>query len=220
MGRPGPSGYTRIMPQLVLATTNRGKVRELRRLLAGCGWEILTPQDIGLILHVEESGQTYAENARRKAEAYARASGLVALADDSGLEVDALGGAPGVHSARYAGQDTTHADKMGMLLAELRGVPDDRRTARFRAVIAIATPDGRTVTCEGVCEGRIARAPRGTGGFGYDPIFLVEGGSRTMAELSDEEKNRISHRARAAAAACAVLRRLADERADAAAAGL
>jgi XTP/dITP diphosphohydrolase len=208
------------MPRLLLATTNPGKIRELRELLAGCGWELLTPQDIGLRLHVEESGQTYAENARRKAEAYARASGLVALADDSGLEVDALGGAPGVHSARYAGQDTTHADKMGVLLAELRDVPDDRRTARFRAVIAIATPDGRTVTCEGVCEGRIARAPRGAGGFGYDPIFLVEGGSRTMAELTAEEKNRISHRARAAAAACAVLRKLADERADTAAAGL
>ncbi|MER3419231.1 MAG: non-canonical purine NTP pyrophosphatase [Chloroflexota bacterium] len=206
------------MPRLLLATTNPGKIRELRALLAGCGWEILTPQDIGLTLHVEETGQTYAENARRKAQGYARASGLVALADDSGLEVDALGGAPGVHSARYAGQDTTDADKMGMLLAELREVPDERRTARFRAVIVIATPDGRTFQSEGVCEGRIAHAPRGAGGFGYDPIFLVEGGSRTMAELSAEEKNRISHRARAAAAACAVLQRLADERADTAAA--
>lgn len=207
------------MPRLLLATTNPGKIRELRALLAGCGWEILTPQDIGLTLQVEEIGQTYADNARLKAEAYARASGLVALADDSGLEVDALGGAPGLHSARYAGQDTTHADKMGVLLAELRDVPDERRTARFRAVIVIATPDGRAFTCEGVCEGRIARAPRGAGGFGYDPIFLVEGGSRTMAELPAEEKNRISHRARAAAAACAVLRKLADERADTAAAG-
>jgi XTP/dITP diphosphohydrolase len=207
------------MLRLLLATTNPGKIRELRALLAGCGWEILTPQDIGLTLQVEEIGQTYADNARRKAEAYARASGLVALADDSGLEVDALGGAPGLHSARYAGQDTTHADKMGMLLAELRDVPDEQRTARFRAVIVIATPDGRTFQTEGVCEGRIARAPRGAGGFGYDPIFLVEGGSRTMAELPAEEKNRISHRARAAAAACAVLRKLADERADTAAAG-
>jgi XTP/dITP diphosphohydrolase len=207
------------MLRLLLATTNPGKIRELRALLAGCGWEILTPQDIGLTLQVEEIGQTYADNARRKAEAYARASGLVALADDSGLEVDALGGAPGLHSARYAGQDTTHADKMGMLLAELRDVPDEQRTARFRAVIVIATPDGRTFQTEGVCEGRIARAPRGAGGFGYDPIFLVEGGSRTMAELPAEEKNRISHRARAAAAACAVLRQLADERADTAAAG-
>jgi len=207
------------MLRLLLATTNPGKIRELRALLAGCGWEILTPQDMGLTLQVEEIGQTYADNARRKAEAYARASGLVALADDSGLEVDALGGAPGLHSARYAGQDTTHADKMGMLLAELRDVPDEQRTARFRAVIVIATPDGRTFQTEGVCEGRIARAPRGAGGFGYDPIFLVEGGSRTMAELPAEEKNRISHRARAAAAACAVLRKLADERADTAAAG-
>jgi XTP/dITP diphosphohydrolase len=207
------------MLRLLLATTNPGKICELRALLAGCGWEILTPQDIGLTLQVEEIGQTYADNARRKAEAYARASGLVALADDSGLEVDALGGAPGLHSARYAGQDTTHADKMGMLLAELRDVPDEQRTARFRAVIVIATPDGRTFQTEGVCEGRIARAPRGAGGFGYDPIFLVEGGSRTMAELPAEEKNRISHRARAAAAACAVLRKLADERADTAAAG-
>ncbi len=207
------------MPRLLLATTNPGKIRELRDLLAGCGWEILTPLDMGLTLHVEETGQTYAENARLKAEAYARASGLVALADDSGLEVDALGGAPGLHSARYAGQDTTHADKMEALLAELRDVPDERRTARFRAVIVIATPDGRTFQAEGVCEGRIARAPRGAGGFGYDPIFLIAGGSRTMAELTAEEKNRVSHRARAAAAACAMLRELAHECTESAAAG-
>jgi XTP/dITP diphosphohydrolase len=207
------------MPRLLLATTNPGKIRELRDLLAGCGWEILTPLDMGLTLHVEETGQTYAENARLKAEAYARASGLVALADDSGLEVDALGGAPGLHSARYAGQDTTHADKMEALLAELRDVPDERRTARFRAVIVIATPDGRTFQAEGVCEGHIARAPRGAGGFGYDPIFLIAGGSRTMAELTAEEKNRVSHRARAAAAACAMLRELAHECTESAAAG-
>ncbi len=189
------------MPRLLLATTNPGKIRELRDLLAGCGWEILTPLDMGLTLHVEETGQTYAENARLKAEAYARASGLVALADDSGLEVDALGGAPGLHSARYAGQDTTHADKMEALLAELRDVPDERRTARFRAVIVIATPDGRTFQAEG------------------DPIFLIAGGSRTMAELTAEEKNRVSHRARAAAAACAMLRELAHECTESAAAG-
>lgn len=207
------------MPKLLLATTNPGKIREFENLLAGCGWEIVTPAAAGVALNVEETGDTYEENARLKAEAFARAAGLTALADDSGLEVDALDGAPGVHSARYAGPETPHADKIAVLLTHLRDVPDARRTARFRAVIVIATPDGHAFRAEGVCAGRIARAPRGAGGFGYDPIFLVDGapvggsageaGTRTMAELSSAEKNRISHRARAAAAACAILRELA-----------
>ncbi len=196
------------MPNLLLATNNQGKVREFRELLAGCGWELVTPAAIGLALEVDETADTYAGNARLKAEAFARASGLTALADDSGLEIDALGGAPGLHSARYAGRDTTHADKMTLLLDALRDVPDERRTARFRAVIAIATGDGRLLLSEGICEGRISRAPRGAGGFGYDPIFLVGDGAFTMAEMDTAAKNRISHRARAAAAACDTLRTL------------
>jgi XTP/dITP diphosphohydrolase len=196
------------MPRLLLATNNPGKIREFADLLAGCGWQIVTPAEAGLSLEVEETGATYRENARLKAEAFARASGLPALADDSGLEVDALGGAPGVRSARYAGQDTTHTDKMRMLLASLRGVPDVARGARFRAVLVLAMPDGRTFETEGVCEGRIAHAPRGASGFGYDPIFVVGSGPQTMAELSVGEKNRISHRARAAAAMCDILRSL------------
>ena len=199
------------MPKLLLATNNPGKVREFRELLAGCGWEIVAPADVGIAMEVEETGTTYEENARLKAEAFARASGLAALADDSGLEVDALGGAPGVYSARYAGRGTTHRDKIEVLLDALRDVSDDGRTARFRAVIVVALPDGRRFTSEGVCEGRIARAPRGAGGFGYDPIFLVGGGPRTMAEFPADEKNRVSHRARAATTACNILRELAHD---------
>jgi XTP/dITP diphosphohydrolase len=206
------------MPTLLLATTNPGKVREFRDLLDGCGWEIVTPADAGLSLEVEETGASYAENARLMARAFAAASGLPALADDSGLEIDALGGEPGVHSARYAGRDTTHARKIELLLDRLRDVDDAERTARFRAVITVAFPDGREFQTEGVCEGRITRAPRGEGGFGYDPIFLVGAGPLTMAELAAAEKNRISHRARAAAEACRILRGSADDDATAPAA--
>lgn len=198
-------------PRLLLATTNQGKIREFRELLTGCGWTLVTPAEAGVALDVDETGTTYEANARLKADAFVRAFGLPCLADDSGLEIDALDGGPGLHSARYAGQDTTHADKISLLLANLREVPEERRTARFRAVIVLAMPDGRTFVTEGISEGRIARAPRGDGGFGYDPIFLVEGDGRTMAELPTAEKNRISHRARAAVVACAILRELADD---------
>lgn len=206
------------MPNLLLATTNAGKIREFRELLAGSGWTLLTPAEVGLDLTVEETGDSYAENARLKAEAYARASGLTALADDSGIEVDALDGAPGVHSARYAGQDTTHAHKIKVLLAAIRDVPPERRTARFRAVIAISPPQGPTRYAEGVCEGAIAERPSGAGGFGYDPIFLVGDSGRTMAELSVAEKNIVSHRARALRAAAAILEELARDQSDASAA--
>jgi XTP/dITP diphosphohydrolase len=208
------------MPRLLLATTNQGKIREFRELLAGCGWELVTPAEVDVALEVEETGATYSDNARLKALAFARASGLTSLADDSGLEVDALGGAPGLHSARFAGPDTSHADKIDVLLDQLRDVPEERRTARFRAVIVIATPEGQTNESEGVCEGRIGHTPRGAGGFGYDPIFVVCESSqgcrdtctRTMAELPAAEKNVISHRARAALAAREVLRRMAGAR--------
>ena len=193
------------MPRLLLATNNAGKVAELRHILDGCGWEIVTPADLGLKLAVEEVGQTYAENATIKALAFARAGGLVTLADDSGLEVDALGGRPGVMSARYAGPDRTDAERVEKLLEELSGVPDEQRSARFRAAIAIADPRGRVELVEGTVEGRIAHEPRGENGFGYDPVFLLPERGLTMAELPADEKHAISHRGVAARKARAVL---------------
>ncbi len=186
--------------KLLIATHNPGKLREYRALLAGLPFQLVTPDALGLNLSVVESGDTYAENARLKAVAYAQASGLLALADDSGLEVDALGGAPGVRSARYALGDD--ADRVAALLRALdaTGVPRDKWTARFRCVILVAAPDGRTWTAQGTCEGRIVDTPRGSGGFGYDPVFFIPSHGCTMAELPAEEKNRISHRARAAQA--------------------
>ncbi len=197
------------MPRLLLATNNAGKIAELRRLLEGCDWELVTPAEIGIDLRIEESGQTYQENATRKALQYAQASGLVALADDSGLEVDALNGRPGVLSARYAGPDRTDAERVHELLEELRDVPDEQRTARFRALIAIADANGRIETAEGVVEGRIARAPRGENGFGYDPVFLLPERGLTAAELPANEKDAISHRGVAARKARSVLERWA-----------
>ncbi len=182
--------------KLLIATHNRGKLREYAALLADLPVTLVSPEEIGLSRQEGiERGSTYEENARLKALAYAQASGLLALADDSGLEVDALDGAPGLYSARYApGEDE---DRIAALLRALAGVPEDARTARFRCVIALATPDGTVQTAEGTCEGRILTAPRGKGGFGYDPIFYLPDRGCTMAELPPEEKNRISHRARA-----------------------
>lgn len=193
--------------RLVLATRNPGKVRELQHLLAD-----LDIRCEGLDRHprvepAEETGATYAENALAKAHAVARACHLPALADDSGLEVDALGGRPGVHSARYSGGGD--AENVRLLLQQLLGVPAARRTARFRCVIAVAWPDGRELLAEGSCEGTIAEAPRGSAGFGYDPIFVEPTSNLTFAELPAERKNAISHRARALAALKAGLR---DER--------
>ncbi len=200
------------MPQLLLATNNAGKVAEYRQLLDGCGWEIVTPAEIGLHIEVDETGQTYAENATLKAVAYARASGLTSLADDSGLEVDAMDGRPGVLSARYAGEDRTDAERAEALLTELRDVADERRTARFRCVIAIANGDENVELAEGTVEGRIAREPRGKSGFGYDPIFLLPERGLTMAELPAGEKHRVSHRGEATRKARAILERLQSDR--------
>ncbi len=183
--------------RLLLATTNPGKLREFRRLLDGCGWELLSPADLGLALEVEEHGDTYEDNAVAKARAWAEAAGLPALADDSGIEVDALGGRPGIHSARYGGSGLDDTGRTALLVRELAGVPDDRRTARYQAVVAIAFPNQSSVlSFLGTQEGRIAQAPRGCGGFGYDPVFLLPDG-RTQAELSDREKDAISHRGQA-----------------------
>ncbi len=192
--------------ELLIVTNNPGKKREYRALLASLPVPIRFPSDLGYRIDVHEEGTTYAENAALKARAGAEVSSLLSLADDSGLEVDALGGAPGVRSARYTpGSD---ADRIAALLARLEGVPWEGRSARFRCVIAIATPEGDLYTTEGTCEGVIATAPAGTGGFGYDPVFYLPEFGCTMAQLPPEVKNRISHRARAVEAALPILQQL------------
>jgi XTP/dITP diphosphohydrolase len=197
------------LTKLLIATNNMGKVREYEALLQDpSGVQITFPAQEGLALEVQETGETFAENAHLKALAYARASGLPTLADDSGLEVDALDGAPGVRSARYAGPGADDADRYRKLLAELAGVPPARRSARFRCVVALALPGGDVHTAEGTCEGEIGFTPRGEFGFGYDPVFVVAGrAGQTMAELAPEVKNQISHRARAVQAILPSLRR-------------
>ena len=197
----------------MIATNNQGKLREFRDLLDGCGFELVTPGDLGVPFDPEETGSTFEENATIKAVAAMRATGLPALADDSGLEVDALDGRPGVFSARYAGRDRTDPalsdeDRVRIVLDEMRGVADERRAARFRCVIAIATPDGAVRTVDGVFEGRLGYAPRGKNGFGYDPIFVVPELGVTSAELPPEEKNAMSHRGQAALKAREILRQV------------
>jgi XTP/dITP diphosphohydrolase len=183
--------------RLVVATRNRGKLDELRALCAGLAVEVVSIEALCAGWEVEETGSTFAENAILKARAAAAACGEWALGDDSGLEVDALAGAPGVHSARYAGETQDDEANKAKLLAALAEVPDEARGARFRCVLALASPAGEVRTTEGSCEGRIVRRPRGQGGFGYDPLFEAAGTERTMAELPPNEKNRISHRGRA-----------------------
>lgn len=183
--------------KFVVATFNRDKARELEALLGPVAAEGLVPlADWPDAVAPEEHGATLLENARIKARAAVAHTGLPAIADDTGLEVDALDGAPGVRSARFAGPAASYADNVAKLLAGLEGVPAARRTARFRTACVALHPDGREWVAEGTLEGRIIAVPRGTNGFGYDPVFELEGG-RTLAELSDGEKNAISHRARA-----------------------
>lgn len=190
--------------KLLIATHNKGKLAELRDMLRDAPLELLSLADVGIDLDVDETGDTLEENAALKATAYARLAGIRALADDSGLEVDALGGAPGVHSARYAGLNATDADRIAKMLGNLAAHPQPW-AARFRCVIAIATPDGDVELHEGACEGVIISTPRGENGFGYDPVFLLLDQNRTMAELSDAEKNSISHRGIAARKAATAL---------------
>jgi XTP/dITP diphosphohydrolase len=185
-------------PRLLLATTNKGKIREYRVLLSGIPYEILTPADCGITAEVKEDGETYEQNALLKATTMASLSCLLTLADDSGIEVEALGGEPGIKSARYAGENKTDAERNSFLLAKLKAAPDIRRNAQFRCVIAIAEPNAKVEVFSGACQGFIADEPKGTHGHGYDPIFYVPQLKKTMAELTLEEKNRISHRARAA----------------------
>ena len=195
--------------RLVLATNNPGKVREFRRLLDGCGFDVVTPGEAGIVLDVDETGASYTENALLKARAFADAAGCVALADDSGIEVDALDGRPGLYSARYGGPGLDDVGRVDLLLRELEAVPDAKRTARYIAVVAVAWPaDARQpATFRGVQEGAVAHAPRGSGGFGYDPVFLI-GDGRTQAEIRDDEKDRISHRGQAVRLAREYLRTL------------
>jgi len=196
---------------LLVATRNPGKLRELHQLLSGLPIRALSLADAGITADVAETGRTFEENAVLKAHSYAALSGLTTLADDSGLEVDALGGAPGVQSARWAGPHASDADRIRLLLERLRGVPPEQRGAQFHCTVAIATPSGAVYTTEGIIRGQIIDQPRGSHGFGYDPVFFIPERGRTMAELEPEEKNRISHRARALQAARPILARLAAE---------
>ncbi len=183
--------------KLLVATRNRGKLREIVHFLQDLPIEIEGLEVFPELPPVEETGSTFLENARTKALSVALQTGLPSLADDSGLEVEALGGAPGVISSRYGGREGDDAANIARLLREMEGLPEESRRARFVCVLVLAHPDGLWVSVEGVCPGRIAEAPRGTGGFGYDPVFVPEGLERTMAQLSLEEKNSLSHRGRA-----------------------
>jgi XTP/dITP diphosphohydrolase len=192
--------------KLLFASRNRGKAAEVSRLLEGSGWRVVTLSGIGVDVDLVENGLTFEENARMKAHQAAQMFKMWTLADDSGLEVDALGGEPGVCSARYAGPDATDADRIKLLLDRLIAVPDGRRTARFRCVVCLVDPTGEEKLFDGKVDGTLAHHARGTAGFGYDPVFIPDGWSRTFAELGLEVKNRLSHRAVAMRAVVAYLR--------------
>jgi len=197
--------------KFVLATFNPDKRRELEAILAPSGVTLVTLADIPGATAPEETGATLEENAHIKARAALAATGMPAIAEDTGLEVEALNGAPGVETARYAGPEATYADNVAKLLAAMKNVPADRRGARFRTVCVVAYPDGVELMADGTLEGRIAEKPRGTGGFGYGPVFEVpEAGGRTLAELPDAERNRISHRGRAVSRAAKLIKAVAD----------
>ena len=196
------------MKQLLLATNNKGKLREYRRLLRGIPFEIVTPADCGITANIAETGTTFEENAIQKATTMASLSNLLTLADDSGLEVEALGGAPGTLSHRFAGKNADDAKRNEFLLAKLKAAPDKNNNAQFRCVIAIAEPAGQVEICSGKCRGVIIDKPKGSNGFGYDPIFYIPELDKTMAELTIAQKNKVSHRARAAEQAKALLMEL------------
>ena len=185
------------MDKIIFATGNKDKLKEIRMILGGTGLEIISMKEAGVSGDIEENGTTFAENAMIKARAVCSLTGLPALADDSGLVIDALNGEPGIHSARYLGHDTSYDIKNNDLIHRLDGVPDEKRSARFVCAIACALPDGRCFTEEAAMEGRIGYEIRGENGFGYDPIFYLPEYGCTSAEISPEEKNRISHRGKA-----------------------
>jgi XTP/dITP diphosphohydrolase len=196
------------MQSILIATNNKGKVDEIRALLDGLDLALLIPADLGIVLEVVEDGQTYAENAAKKAAAFANKSGMISLGDDSGLEVDALGGEPGLHSHRFCPiPNATDADRRKYLLERLGDKPHPWN-ARFRATVAIALPSGEVKLATGQCEGEIIQNERGSNGFGYDPIFLIPELGHTLAEMDMKEKNRLSHRARAIQKAIPILKEL------------
>ena len=197
--------------KVVLASKNKHKLAEISRITEKFDMELILQSELGIDLDVEENGTTFEENSLIKAEAVMKATGLPALADDSGIAVDALNGAPGIYSARFAGEQRSDADNNAKVLQLLEGVEDSNRTARFFCVIAIVLPDGREYTVEGTCEGTILHALRGEGGFGYDSLFYVESLDKTFAELTMEEKNRISHRGHANRKAVEIIRGLKSE---------
>jgi XTP/dITP diphosphohydrolase len=194
--------------RLLIATTNPGKIREYQQLLNGLNCDLVGLMEVGITQEVDETGSTYEENALLKAREYAVLSGLLTLADDSGLEVDALDGRPGVHSARYAPDSPARIQR---LLTEMQNVPLDRRRARFQCVIALAWPNGKSEVTSGACEGWITTEARGSNGFGFDPVFYVPERAMTMAELPEDVKNQISHRARAAQKMRSILERILSE---------
>lgn len=194
--------------RLLIATNNQGKVAEIKALLGETGLSLCTPAEIGLELEIQEDGQTYAENASKKAMAFSQASGMVALSDDSGLEVEALDGLPGLHSHRFSPEPgASDADRRLYLLEKLRGKPRPWR-AHFRATVAVALPSGTVRLATGQCDGEIIPEEHGSNGFGYDPIFYIPELGRTMAELEMDEKNHLSHRARAITNALPILREI------------
>ena len=196
------------MSKLLLATTNPGKIKEYHSLLGNSGYDIVTPTELGIAQTIIETGNSYEENAQIKAVTYAELSQLVTIADDSGLEVDALNGEPGVQSARFAGEAASDTEKIKLLLAKLANIPWEKRTAHFKCVIAIAIPEEQSSLCHGECHGVIAFEAKGESGFGYDPIFYLPEIEKTMAELPLQIKNQVSHRSQAACKARKILQQL------------
>lgn len=188
-----------MIKELVVATKNKGKIKEIQQVLGDFGIEVISMEQAGFHQEIVEDGSTFEENALIKARAIMKLTGLPVLADDSGLETDFLDGAPGIYSARFAGEGASDKDRYEKLLDLFKDVPEHKRGARFVCAMAYCTPDGEEMTVRGTCEGIIAYAPKGENGFGYDPIFLLPQFRKTMAELSPEEKNRISHRGKALA---------------------
>ncbi|MBQ4259697.1 MAG: XTP/dITP diphosphatase [Lachnospiraceae bacterium] len=185
------------MKRMIFATGNAGKMKEIRMIMEGTGYEVISMKEAGVDIEIEENGSTYEENAMIKAKVVAAITGDTVLADDSGLEIDYLNKEPGVQSARYLGEDTPYAIKNASLISRLEGVPDEQRTARFVCAIAAVLPDGRELTTRATIEGRIGYEEKGNHGFGYDPIFYVPEFGKTTAELTEEEKNQVSHRGKA-----------------------
>jgi XTP/dITP diphosphohydrolase len=187
----------RIRPEVIVATQNRGKVIEIKKVIKGLGFQILSLNDFSGVPQLEEDGKSFLENALKKARFYSRYFGRLTLADDSGLEVDVLKGRPGVYSARYAGEGGSTQENNRKLLKEMEAIPLSKRGARFKCVLALVSPEGKEVVVEGSCRGRIGFKEVGKKGFGYDPLFVLPSYGKTMAQLSVEEKNRISHRGKA-----------------------